>query len=221
MPTPSEILKKAIDRHDAGPTALERLEKAIADSHRIDYFLEKALMRVQRLVHKPGKKPHWQGFWVESGGKKVMPKGILDRPKYAKKPSSKSKLETSVSAHQKEFLEGLAESRRNPGPAAKAMMDHAISASVESFSKHLPELQGSEKQVPWASDLRNNLVKDFVRYMMLDADEPQPLPRESVNSLYTEANRALSETSAKNWINSRHENRLRDIAAKARKIVRT
>ena len=76
MPSPAETLKKAIDRHSAGPSALERLEKAIADSHRIDYFLEKAregLVRVQRQVKGKSGKMHWKGVWIKPGGKAAMP----------------------------------------------------------------------------------------------------------------------------------------------------
>lgn len=67
----------------------------------------------------------------------------------------------------------------------------------------LPELEGSEKQVAWATKIRQNLITEFAGWQKKDYEAFEFLnnkTKEQVNGLFEAA---LMQTQATFWINNR------------------
>ena len=153
MPSPAETLKKAIDRHAAGPSALERLEKAIADSYRIDYLLEKAregLVRVQRQVKGKSGKMHWKGVWIKPGGKAAMPGTASKKKEPEKQPVSKT-------------------DRENGNRAVKLVNEHY--AAVDKAKIFLYDNWVFEKGIDKKNDKKHSEMVSAAGDLMVDAND--------------------------------------------------
>ena len=76
-------------------------------------------------------------------------------------------------------------------------------AIVAAKASGLPELEGSEKQVAWATRIRQNLITEFAGWQKEDYEDFEYFnnkTREQVNGLFEAA---LMQTQARFWINNR------------------
>jgi len=85
--------------------------------------------------------------------------------------------------------------------AQRAKEDEEAVAAAKASG--LPELEGSEKQIAWATRIRQNLITEFSGWTEEDYDDFEELnnkTKEQVNELFEAA---LKQTRATFWINNR------------------
>ncbi len=90
-----------------------------------------------------------------------------------------------------------------PECAAAQRAEKEEEAIVAAKASGLPELEGSEKQVAWATRIRQNLITEFAGWQKEDYADFEYLngkTKEQVNGLFEAA---LKQTRATFWINNR------------------